>query len=167
MKRELLVVVGVAVALAVTKADSAPGSNTDGSCPVTIPTRTPPPNAGFTAAGFNFGGRYLRAQLYWPDGVLSAGVLPDGGSMATITPDGSIRMKVGWWRGLRGKLAVRGRRLDASAPAMRSDVPEGYGSRGFIPTALTFPTVGCWKVVGRLQHVRLAWVVKVRKLRRS
>lgn len=165
-KRALLVVLGLALAPSVllTKADSAPASRTVGSCPVTIPTRTTPPDGGFSRASFNYGGRYLRAHLPWPDGVLSAG---RGPGMAPINPDGSIHAKVGWWRGLRGYLAITGRRLDASAPPMRSSADGGYGLRGFQPSGLTFPTVGCWRVVGRLQHVRLAWVVKVRKLRPS
>lgn len=66
------------------------------SCPVTIPKRVAPPGAGFTAAGFNYGGRYLRAHLYWPKGTLKAGVLPDGSSWAIVNRDGSIHLKVGW-----------------------------------------------------------------------
>jgi hypothetical protein len=169
MKNGLLIAPALIVALAASlvSTHSAPASRSADTCPVTISTRIPPPNAGFTAAGFNYGGRYLRASLGWPDGVLSAGRLPDGGYMATINADGSIRMKVGWWRGLRGTLLITGRRLDKPAPPLRADVPTGYGDFGFIPSGLTFPTVGCWKVVGKLQHARLAWVVKVRKVMRS
>ena len=135
------------------------------SCPVTIPTRVVPPDAGFTAAAFNYGNAHLRAHLYWPRGVLSAGVLPDGGSMATINPDGSIDVKLGWWRGLPAKLKITGRRLYASAPPLKSHVPEGYGKLGFVPSGLTFPTVGCWRVTGTLGTARLVFVVKVVKLK--
>ena len=135
-----------------------------GSCPVTLPNRTVPPNAGFSAAGFNYGNAYLRAHL-WPQGTLVAGILSDGGAMATINPDGSIWAKLGWWRGLPRKLVISGRRLDASAPPLRADVPDGYGTRGFLPTGLTFPTVGCWQVVGKLGRASLTFVVKVRKVK--
>jgi hypothetical protein len=63
---------------------SALSSQVRRSCPVTLPDRTVPPGAGFTAAGFNYGNARLRADLYWPRGTLSAGILPDGGAMAIV-----------------------------------------------------------------------------------
>lgn len=82
-----------------------------------------------------------------------------------INPDGSVSAKVGWWRGLDGTLVIEGRRLDASAPPLVADVPDGYGSHGFQATGLTFPTVGCWRVVGKVSTARLKFVVRVTKLR--
>ena len=122
------------------------------------------PGAVFSAAGFNYGNRLLRAQI-WPHGTLPAGALPDGGSYATVNPDGSIRAKQGWWRGLPGTLVITGRRLDAPAPPLRTAVPSGYGDRGFVPLALTFSTPGCWKVNGRLGRARLTFVVRVTTLK--
>jgi hypothetical protein len=134
-------------------------------CPVTVPTRTVPRDARFSAAAFNYGGRHLRAHLGWRKGVLRAGRLPDGGYMATIESDGSIRTKVGWWRGLSGELVITGRRVDAPAPPLRASSSSiGYGPSGFQPSSLVFPTVGCWKVVGRLGRAKLAFVVKVTKI---
>lgn len=135
-------------------------------CPVTIRTATVPPNAGFGAAAFNYGNARLRAALYWPKGTLTAGTLPEGGSMATIEDDGSIRTKVGWWR-KRGKLVITGRRLDSPAPPLRSSVPAGYGESGFQPTGLLFPSFGCWQVTGSAGGAHLTFVVKVRKHERS
>jgi hypothetical protein len=40
-----------------------------------------------------------------------AGTLPDGGVMAAIERDGSNRLKLGWWRGIPGRLVITGRRL--------------------------------------------------------
>ncbi len=160
------VAIGVAVVFA-----CAAGAGNRGSaaalrvCPVTVPTRTVPPNAGFTAAGFNYGNAGLRAHLGWPHGILSAGVLPDGGSMATIEDDGSISTKLGWWRGMLGKLHITGRRLFVAAPPLRTHVPDGYGSLGFVPSGLTFPTVGCWQVTGKVGRASLTFVVKVGKLK--
>lgn len=169
MTRMLVAAVALCLAPAVfaLESESAPLSKARGPCPVTIPTRIVPPDAGFTAAGFNYGNARLRAHLYWPRGILVAGTLPDGGSMAVINPDGSIRLKLGWWRGARGKLVISGRRLDASAPPLRASVPEGYGPQGFVPSGLTFPTVGCWRVVGKQGTASLAFVVKVTKVKRG
>jgi hypothetical protein len=134
------------------------------SCPVTIPTRTADGSAG--PGGFNYGSTKLKAELYWPRGTLPAGILPDGGSYASVLDDGSIWLKLGWWRGLAGKLVITGHRLDHPAPPLRAEVPDGYGPRGFVPSGLTFPTVGCWRVQSRLGPARLAFVVRVVKLKR-
>jgi hypothetical protein len=100
-----------------------------------------------TPKGFDYGEGGLAVVL-WPGGRLVAGRLPDGSSMADVKPDGSLVAKLGWWRAAAGKLVIAGERLDAEAPALSADVPDGYGSTGFQATAVTFPTTGCWKVVG-------------------
>ncbi len=149
----------IALALVITSSASPEARFT---CPVTIPTREVTP--GFAQAGFNYGGRRLRAHLSWPRGHLPSGELPGGGSYATIGRDGTISTKIGWWREGAGRLVITGRRLDARAPPLRSHVPSGYGP-GFQPAGLLFPTVGCWRVVGRVGPARLAFVVKVIELR--
>jgi hypothetical protein len=40
-------------------------------------------------------------------------------------------------------------------------VPDGYGATGFQATAVTFPTTGCWKVVGGVGDAGLTFVVRV------
>jgi hypothetical protein len=77
--------------------------------------------------------------------------------------DGSLSMKFPWWRGVRGKLIIEGRRLDASAPPLRASIPEGYGDTGFQATALIFPTEGCWEVTGKVGETRLTFVTRVVK----
>jgi hypothetical protein len=138
-------------------------------CPVTIPPKAKPTGGSFTAwsrSRFNYGNRRLRAQLNWPRGTLAAGILPDGGAAAIVNEDGSIYVKVGWWRGVRGQLKIWGRRLDAPAPGLRAEpgLVESYGHDGFVPSGITFPTVGCWRVTGGVKDARLTFVVRVTKL---
>ncbi len=141
----------------------ARASKVERSCPVSLPRRsTPSADAGFTATAFNYGNASLRVSL-WPKGKLVAGPLPDGAIWASIEPDGSIVAKLGWWRGVAGKLVIGGRRLDASAPPLRAHVPDGYGATGFQATGITFSTAGCWKVTGRVGSASLAFVVLVVK----
>lgn len=133
------------------------------------PTKPPPrhgqPPAPFSAASFNYGSKLLRANL--PDGGhLIAGKLPGGGVMAQIEPDGSITTKLGWWRGLRGRLVITGHRLDKSAAPLKADLPplSSYGATGFIPSSLTFPTTGCWRVSATLPGARLSFDLLVTKV---
>jgi hypothetical protein len=159
MTRLLLAAVAVASALAAQS--EAAGSAR--SCPVTIPG--PARGSGFEASGFNYGNDKLRVAIYWPRGTLRAGRLPDGGSYATIDEDGAISAKVGWYRGEAGTVRITGQRLDRTAPRLRAHVPDGYGPLGFQPSGITFPTVGCWRVTGRVGSGSLTFVVKVEKIK--
>ena len=141
-----------------------------GTCPVTIPpSGWKPTGPEFGPGQFNFGNAHIRAALYWPRGILTAGTLPSGGAMAVIQRDGSIRLKLGWWRGIPGRLVITGRRLDRPGDRARTDVPptQSYGDTGFIPSNIIFPSVGCWRVVGTQGGARLTFVVKVTKVRRT
>ncbi len=134
-------------------------------CPVTLPTLETRPDAGFKADAFNHGNAKLRAHLNWSDGILRAGRLPGGGFVAVVNPDGSVYAKVGWWRGVRGRFRIAGRRLDRSAPPLRVSLHlDSYPTIGFIPSGLTFPTVGCWRVTATQGSGRLVFVVRVVKL---
>lgn len=82
--------------------------------------------------------------------------------LAKVMPDGSIVAKLGWWRAVEGQLGIEGKRVDASAPPLRADVPGGYGSTGFQAAGLTFPTGGCWRVVGSIGRASLTFVELVR-----
>jgi len=165
----LLVLLAIALTVALTGRPREPGAapatksaqavepaKPFGRCPVTVPRADAP----FAAEGFNHGNRSIGVEL-WPKGRLVAGRLPDGSYFADIARDGSIEAKLGWWRAVEGRLRVEGRRLDRRAPPLRADIPDGYGPTGLQVTGITFPTQGCWKVVGRVGSARLAFVVRV------
>ena len=128
-------------------------------CPGTRPSPEPP----FPGEDFNYGNRYLGVNL-WPRGRLVAS--RGGQTWGQIRPGGSIWAKVGWWRAVPGRLHIQGERLDAAAPPLRAWVPAGYGSAGFQSSGLTFPTPGCWRVVGSLAGHELEIVVLVTKRQR-
>jgi hypothetical protein len=126
-----------------------------GRCPVTRPNGASPPGVG-AQAGVNHGNTKLWTAL-WPGGVIKAE--PD-----YVDKDGSIHMKFGWWRGVSGRLSIQGRRLDAPAPPLRAEVPDGYGDRGFQASGVIFPTEGCWEITGQVGAARLTvvnFVIKV------
>lgn len=73
---------------------------------------------------------------------------------------GPASMKVQWRLPNGEPLSIEGHRRDATTPPLRADIPEGY-SGGFQPSALTFPTEGCWEVVGRISSKELHFTVFV------
>lgn len=153
---------GVALASWSTGSDSALAatreevSSSAESCPVTQPQEGVPG----VHAGYNYGNGALDVNL-WPTGTLTPGRLPGGARYAELQPNGSIVAKLGWWREASGKLSIEGERLDAAAAPLRARIPDGYGPRGFQSTLLTFPTAGCWRVVGSVAGSRLMFVVRV------
>lgn len=127
-------------------------------CPVTIANGSTPP--GETPSRDAHGNGLLWTGL-WPRGTIVA-------TPEYVRPDGSIRMKFWWWRGpgVRGRLSIAGRRLDAPAPPLRARIPRGYGLTGFQATAIIFPTEGCWKVTGTAGEASLTFVTLVLRERR-
>jgi len=121
---------------------------TDG-CRVTQPNGKTPP--GETADGDYFGNGKI-----WT--VLPADAQPD-----EVRPDGSSATKFPWWRGsdVRGKLVIRGRRLDGQAPPAGARIPGGYGGSGFQSSSVIFPEDGCWRLTGRVGDAQLTLTVLV------
>ena len=127
------------------------------ACPLTVPNGKEPPASARDALPpvppvFHGNGK-LWVKL-WPFGVIVA--RPN-----VVRSDGSIDIKLPWWRGVPGMLTITGTRLDAPAPRVRSHVPNGYGRSGFQPSGVTFPTQGCWKVTGHVGRTRLKFVTLV------
>ena len=114
------------------------------------------------AAPSSYGNREVSAGPFglWPDGTIV--FKPRGAGF--VTRNGSLGMKFGWMRGVSGELRITGRRLDAVAPPLRSEVPSGYGDRGFQVSYLIFPTPGCWEVTGSVGQSSVTFVTKVVKI---
>ena len=156
----LLVLAGITLAAlgeARTSADRRAG--TSKTCPVTVPNRMPPPSAARSALPpvppvFHGNGK-VWVKL-WPLGVIAA-------RPVVVTANGSIDIKLPWWRKVPGRLTITGKRLDGQAPRLRSNIPAGYGTTGFQATGVIFPTQGCWKVIGRVGATRLVFVTLVVK----
>lgn len=118
------------------------------SCPVTRPNHSIPPgeedNPGADRSPYHGNGK-LWTVLY---GIVQQ------------TPEG---VKFPWWRGVRGRLTIGGRRLDGPAPALRARIPDGYGPIGFQATRVFFPAPGCWRATGMVGDEKLSFVTLVVK----
>lgn len=126
-----------------------------GICPLTLPNGETPP--GEPGSGANHGNGKLWTAM-WPHNVVIA--TPD-----YVRPDGSVAMKwPWWWRGVRGNLAITGRRLDGAAEPLQAFIQPGYTN--FQPSAIVFPTAGCWEVTGAVGDARLTFVTLVLKASR-
>jgi hypothetical protein len=154
-----LVVVGLSSLIATpSRADQvSPPPETPVECVVTTPNGI--------AAGEDSPDRrsFGNAQVSvgpWPDGTV---VFKPGGP-GFITRDGSLGMKFPWRRGISGQLKIEGRRVDALAPPLRSEVSSGYGDRGFQATYIIFPTPGCWEVTGRVGDAKVTFITRVVKI---
>jgi hypothetical protein len=141
--------------------DAAAMSAMPPSCPVTKPNGKQPP-IGKNAFGRGPGGH--GNDEFWTN------VWTWGESVVLVPPthvqqNGSLgSMKWPWWRGVPGELTIAGHRLDADAPPLHADIPDGYGETGFQASGLIFPTTGCWQVTGRVGDVSLTFVVLVKRV---
>jgi hypothetical protein len=142
-------------------------------CHVTVPNGiaavSPEPEQSFGGTPLSpkgsHGNRLLSAGPFglWKDGTI---IFKPGGA-GFVTRDGALGMKFGWTRGVPGKLKISGRRLDGDAPPLRAEVNDAYGDLGFQPTALIFPTPGCWQVhaqVGDRADSQVTFITKVVKI---
>jgi hypothetical protein len=134
----------------VTMADAA-------RCPTSKPSPEPAElaNTIFASAVAIGNGKLWVAQQ--ADGVIRA-------DSQMIDKDGAISWKFGWFRVAAGELTITGRRVDAPAPPLRSEVPSGYGDAGFQPSGVYFPTEGCWEVSGHVGTTTLTFVTFVIKV---
>jgi hypothetical protein len=140
---------------------SPASSKSVSSCSVTVPN-------GKFPVGYESGA--MLSNHGNDDGTLFTWLWEDGevafqpGGPGQISRAG-LSMKWPWVRAMdvQGLLIIVGRRLDAPAPPLRADIPGGNAFYGFTPTALIFPTVGCWEVTGRVGASSLTFVTLVER----
>lgn len=127
-------------------------------CPVTAPNGETPP--GEVASPYHFGNGDIFTAL-WPQGEI---VFFQEGP-GEIRPDGSLAIKFPWWRGegVKGEIEVSGRRLDRPGRGVTAEMPSGYPDTGFRPSALVFPSEGCWEVTARVGEAELTFIVNAIK----
>lgn len=128
-------------------------------CSVTLPNGHGPP--GEAGSPTYHGQRGLFTVLR-EDGIIIA--RPED-----VEPDGTIGIKFPWWAaGPTGPLTIRGRRLDAGSPPLRSEItpstPEtDFSGTGFWATSVIFSSEGCWEVEGSVGDQTLRFVTFVVK----
>jgi hypothetical protein len=82
-----------------------------------------------------------------------------------VNPDGSVWLKAPWWaagprgrakRGPRGALRISGVRVDHVDPPLQAQTRQvwvdGYGGSAVWAAVITFPSQGCWSVMGRVNR---------------
>lgn len=175
--RSLAILAAIASITSAEWAQNIPLHTAPIACDVTTPNQSEPPVKNFggiqTHSPDYKGQRdgptvnsYGNGKLWtvlWPEGTI---VFQAGGS-GFILSDGSLSMKQMWYRAVRGKLTVHGRRLDMLAPPLRASIPDGYGDSGFQASALIFPTEGCWEVTGQVGEASLTFVTRVVKVKQA
>ena len=122
-------------------------------CPVTQTTSAPP----------EIGERLFGSVSAYGNDDLWAGGLGENGIYAVPAdypgPDGTIGIKIGWWRNVPGSVVISGRRLDAPAPPLSGKGSDGYGTLGFQASGVDFPSEGCWEVTGAIGESTLSFVM--------
>ena len=129
-------------------------------CPVTLPNGKFPGKENYE--DFNLGNESGTIfTIPWSDGK----VVFEPGGPGEISPDGSLSMKWPWYRTVPGEVVINGRRLDTEAPPMPEitlrGVPDGYSETGFHPSALTWPSEGCWEITAQVGAESLTFVTLV------
>jgi hypothetical protein len=146
MRRRVLLALFAILTVSLTASSILPGSvSSSGTPPVSAQASCPitPPNTGPTP----YGGQVPPVVGWYANDSLWVG-------LTGYEPWRVGDNKVAWWRKIPGILVIECRRLDAPAPPLKADASGYYGLFGFQPSGITFPSAGCYEVVGYLVTVR-------------
>src|SRR5216683_3382815 len=136
-----------------------PAAASVGPCPVSPYVSGRPPDrntASFTTTWF--GNSALWAGLDRSYG--GSWLVTRPGTTYLGQPDEGL--KVLWYRGIPGQLAIEGQRLDGPSAGFHALVLNGYGQAGLQVSAIAIPTAGCWRITGRVADAALTFVVRAR-----
>jgi hypothetical protein len=148
-------------------------------CPVTSPNDSEPPPPAWIAERNREGDTLLLAtnRATIGNGKLWATLPPEGVFWITPSSKNSLLWtRVHWWKGIRGRLTIEGKRLDGPAGPLQVGeeiisyrrlvhVPVDPNRTGNQSTGVIFPSEGCWKITGKIDDVsasELTFVVEVR-----
>lgn len=166
MKKTSAIVVMISIlALAGCASDNSENAQLKSAPQVTTPNGSSPAKANAPHASMNDTDE-MRSGWNHGNGTLWVYLQPGGYSWSdgSVDKDGSLRLKFGWWRGIRGKFTVEGHRLDAPAAPLRYEIhADSYGDMGFMPSYLFFPTEGYWQITGHIGEKSLTFVIHVSK----
>ena len=123
-------------------------------CEATKPGDTAP--AGERAGSWYTNGSGIWTALY-PAGIVTIG----GREAGEASPDGTLTIKWPWSRDIPGALKITGRRLGTDPVTLTAEIPDGYDSSGFQPSAISFSGEGCWEVTGKVGAAELRFVVGI------
>ena len=129
------------------------------ACPVTTPNHH---SLGIVPESADWHANDGIGTELWPGGKV---VFRPGGA-GQILSDGSLQMKFLWAKPL-GEMSIEGKRLDAEAALLRSQLAPSHNADPFQPSYLIFPTPGCWEVTARVGDSRLTFVTEVMKTERT
>jgi hypothetical protein len=76
-------------------------------------------------------------------------------------PDGTLSQSWPWWQWVEGQLTITGRRLDAPAPPLGTNISGGEEKIGLQSSELFFPDEGCWEITGKVGNAELTFVILV------
>ncbi len=94
------------------------------------------------------------------EGALWTSVSRDGGYAAPRNRDGTLALKLPWYRLQAGDVEVRAERLGGDE-RVAGEVPDGYGPLGFVPSGVDVPSSGCWQITGTLGADTTTVVIEV------
>jgi hypothetical protein len=140
----LILTICISLVASISAQEARTAESQSKGCPVTLPNTIQPPAKDF--------GGTIDCAPNIECSHFNAGSHGNGKLWTILPLDG---------RTVRGSLRIRGRRLDAPASPLKSEIPSGYGETGFQASSILFPTAGCWEVTSEVGGSTLTFVVEI------